>query len=609
MIESTREPDNCDTVVLVHPLGRRLAATLPSTAIEVSSVLDAIGFVARGTREHHVTAVVVGGDELRRFPDAATAIKRLDQRVRVIEVETPADPASGQVAPILAMTSDVDARLDDADAPAMVPAAVSGRLQGDHASMPPAAALAPAPASAEPPSAAAVPAPAPAPAPAPDDATATTPRLQDREPQHPADVVDAQERAALTASLLDETVPGTPATDGSADRVAARLGMVSGEPKATDEASETAETAEIDATAWPIVAEPGPAPAAAERDRAESPTPTGAAVPAERVLDGPPPLSFAEAVRAREEAFEPVVDDGGDSLGDIDLVEAVLAGEGRIGRVAIRLMREQTGWRDLEFLDRVHGDPAADSAGGAAAAPATAPVEDDGRRFGVLRSRIARPEELSLWAGWLARWLELGRRHELFQSQARTDELTGALNRRGMFEFLDTELAAARERRRPVTVMAFDIDDFKQFNDRFGHEAGDVILQETVALLRSVTRRTDQVCRVGGDEFAVVFSDPDGPRVAGSSMPHDVEVIARRFQQQVQTMRFPRLGIDAPGQLSFSAGLASFPWDASDAAGLLRVADQRALESKRRGKNHVTLGPGVHFTTDEACASPDPGSP
>ena len=236
-----------------------------------------------------------------------------------------------------------------------------------------------------------------------------------------------------------------------------------------------------------------------------------------------------------------------------------------------------------------------------------APVEDDGRRFGVLRSRIAGEHELHLWAGWLSRWLELGRLHDLYRTQSRTDELTGALNRRGMFEFLDDVLASARDRRRPVTVMAFDIDDFKRFNDRFGHGAGDIILQETVALLRSVTRRTDRVCRVGGDEFAVVFSDPEGPRVAGSAMPHDVEVIARRFQEQVQRMRFPKLGIDAPGQVSFSAGLASFPWDGSDAEMLLRVADQRALESKRRGKNHVTLGPGVHFTTSEACASPDPG--
>ncbi len=588
MIESTRESETQETVVLVHPLGRRLAATLPSTSIEVSSVLDAIGFVARGTREHHVTAVVVGGDQLRRFPDAATAIKRLDQRVRVIEVEDPADTTADAIPANAAMMGDVDARLGDVDAPSLVRAAVSGRLRGDHASATPTRSTATDPMGAEAPVG---------------DATASPTaarheeleELEELEPRHPADLLDAEERRALTAALLEEADAEPRAFPTWPDTAAdAPVGSVL--DAAVVEASE-------DETAFAAIAPPPPSPPSfASRIDAE---------PAEAAMEGPPPLSFAEAVRAREEAFEPITR-ASETLGDIDLVEAVLAGEGRIGRVAVQLMREQTGWSDLEFLDRVRGGDggeaahdAGDQAGSGSATVAA--VEDDGRRFGVLRSRIAGEHELSLWAGWLSRWLELARRHELYRTQSRTDELTGALNRRGMFESLDAVLATARERRRPVTVMAFDIDDFKRFNDRFGHEAGDIILQETVTLLRSVTRRTDQVCRVGGDEFAVVFSDPDGPRVAGSSMPHDVEVIARRFQEQVQRMRFPKLGIDAPGQVSFSAGLASFPWDASDAAGLLRVADQRALESKRRGKNHVTLGPGVHFTIAEAYASPDPG--
>lgn len=586
MIESTRESENRETVVLVHPLGRRLAATLPSTAIEVSSVLDAIGFVARGAREHHVTAVIVGGDQLRRFPDAATAIKRLDERVRVIEVEAPAAPGADGFPVLAEMTSDVDARLGDADAPSMVQAAVSGRLRGDHA---PAA----------PPRSTATPVNVDDVRVAPAAPATSSPgsRPPDLEPRHPSDLVDAEERRALTASLLDDAESRTPGFAGWS-------GVI------TDDRFDASDDDAANRRMTPPMPPPPPPPPHSP----EATSRTGDR-PGEATIDAPPPLSFAEAVRAREEAFEPITHGGG-SLGDIDLVEAVLSGEGRIGRIAVQLMREQTDWHDLEFLDRVVRDPGGDpdaepeveSGGRLISGHVTvAPVEDDGRRFGVLRSRIAGEHELHLWAGWLSRWLELGRRHDLYRTQSRTDELTGALNRRGMFEFLDDVLASARDRRRPVTVMAFDIDDFKRFNDRFGHGAGDIILQETVALLRSVTRRTDRVCRVGGDEFAVVFSDPEGPRVAGSAMPHDVEVIARRFQEQVQRMRFPKLGIDAPGQVSFSAGLASFPWDGSDAEMLLRVADQRALESKRRGKNHVTLGPGVHFTTSEACASPDPG--
>jgi len=277
----------------------------------------------------------------------------------------------------------------------------------------------------------------------------------------------------------------------------------------------------------------------------------------------------------------------------------VLLGGGRLGPVAVRLVREQTGWDDLVFHLE---DPDREDA-----SVARAHVVDEGRRFGTLTSRMAAPDELELWAGWLARWLELGRRHELYRTESRTDELTGAANRRAMLEFLERMLHEARARRRPITVMVFDIDDFKRFNDDHGHEAGDVILRETVALLKSVTRRSDLVCRVGGDEFAVVFADLEGPRTAGSAMTEDVGVIARRFQQQVVRMRFPRLGLDAPGTLSISAGLASFPWDGSDPASLLRVADRRALESKRRGKNHITFGPGVPLV--EPSESEDDGEP
>jgi diguanylate cyclase (GGDEF)-like protein len=351
--------------------------------------------------------------------------------------------------------------------------------------------------------------------------------------------------------------------------------------------------------------EPGPtAPspgveggAPAPRPPAPEPPPPADAPPP----DAPPPLSFAEAVRAREERYEAETQPA-EPLGDIDLVEAVLGGGGRIGPVAVRLVREQTGWDDLAFhLEEPAGtDPDV----------ARAEVADEGRRFGTLTSRVAGADELELWAGWLARWLELGRRHELFRTESRTDELTGAANRRAMFEFLDRVLREARARRRPVTVMVFDIDDFKRFNDDHGHEAGDIILRETVALLKSVTRRADLVCRVGGDEFAVVFADLEGPRTAGSSMIEDVSVIARRFQQQVVRMRFPRLGLDAPGTLSISAGLASYPWDGSDPASLLRVADRRALESKRRGKNHITFGPGVPLLEpgDEHDAGDDDGA-
>ena len=173
------------------------------------------------------------------------------------------------------------------------------------------------------------------------------------------------------------------------------------------------------------------------------------------------------------------------------------------------------------------------------------------------------------------------------------DELTAAWNRRYLASFLEEAIEEARQLRRQLTVLVFDIDDFKSYNDRFGHAAGDTILRNTVQLLGSVIREGDRVCRIGGDEFAVVFADLQAPRQPGTSHPDTVEAIARRFQEQVCAMRFPELGLHAPGTLSISGGLASFPWDGHDGASLIRMADERALESKRRGKNCMTIGPGA----------------
>ena len=196
-------------------------------------------------------------------------------------------------------------------------------------------------------------------------------------------------------------------------------------------------------------------------------------------------------------------------------------------------------------------------------------------------------------ASWLSAWVRL----EIQQSQLRkcafTDSLTGAWNRRYCERYLEAAIKQARSARQTVTVMVFDIDSFKHYNDTYGHSAGDAILSETVSLLKSVIRPSDRVCRVGGDEFAVIFYEPTGPREAGSKPLESIYQIACRFQHQICNHRFPKLGTEALGTLTISGGLASFPWDGHDAASLLDAADRCAMESKRQGKNAITLGPGA----------------
>jgi diguanylate cyclase (GGDEF)-like protein len=139
----------------------------------------------------------------------------------------------------------------------------------------------------------------------------------------------------------------------------------------------------------------------------------------------------------------------------------------------------------------------------------------------------------------------------------------------------------------------FDIDNFKQFNDLYGHAAGDDILIQVVKLMRSVIRPTDKVCRIGGDEFVVIFWEPTGPRTATSRPPSDIYALAQRFQSEIANHKFPKLGREAPGALTISGGLATYPWDGANAAALLAQADELSLQSKRQGKNAIALGPGA----------------
>jgi diguanylate cyclase (GGDEF)-like protein len=277
-------------------------------------------------------------------------------------------------------------------------------------------------------------------------------------------------------------------------------------------------------------------------------------------------------------------------LGDIDLVSEIMSENGNLRSITLAMIHAHLGTRDVHLL-LADETVAADGR-------ATAHVVHGETRLGMLVSSTVDATTLTDWANWLAIWMGLERHVRGLKRLTETDELTGAGNRRAFDRVLKETLLAAGNERRHVTLMVFDIDNFKSYNDRYGHEAGDQVLRETVDLLRSTIRRGDHVFRIGGDEFVVIFSDNEGPRTEHSSPPDSVEVIAYRFQEKVCELRFPQLGLDADGSLSISAGLATFPWDGLDGASLLRRADQLSLESKRSGKNALRFGPGARSRCD-----------
>jgi len=185
--------------------------------------------------------------------------------------------------------------------------------------------------------------------------------------------------------------------------------------------------------------------------------------------------------------------------------------------------------------------------------------------------------------------IETAKRTGSLHRLAITDHLTGAYNRRYFYHLTDQILLRARQRKFRVTLLLYDIDDFKRYNDTYGHAAGDEILRETAQLMAQITRAHDVVARIGGDEFCVLFWDAEKPRAEGSRPPENAFALADRFRRAVHTHEFPQLGPEARGALTISGGLASFPWDGRTCRELLHRADQALQAAKDSGKNAIHL--------------------
>jgi GGDEF domain-containing protein len=192
-------------------------------------------------------------------------------------------------------------------------------------------------------------------------------------------------------------------------------------------------------------------------------------------------------------------------------------------------------------------------------------------------------------------------RHNRLQKLAITDELTGLYNGRYFRHFLNRIVEKARVLRFPVTLFLFDIDNFKKYNDKYGHGAGDEILRQTAALMKRCVRDHDLVARISGDEFAVVFWEKEGPRqprdpatqVAArpQQLPQTPVLILERFRRLLATHEnFPGLGSAGQGTLTISGALAVYPYDANSVADLIGTADRALMfKAKQSGKNSIFL--------------------
>ncbi|MHC4694402.1 MAG: GGDEF domain-containing protein [Planctomycetota bacterium] len=184
---------------------------------------------------------------------------------------------------------------------------------------------------------------------------------------------------------------------------------------------------------------------------------------------------------------------------------------------------------------------------------------------------------------------------------ATEDDLTGLKNRRYIREFSRQIIERAMKENGRVTLLIFDIDNFKHYNDVYGHSAGDEILRQAAVLMRRCCRSHDVVGRIGGDEFAVVFWDEPQAKSAGVSAevserrsamaqhPKEAISVAKRFQKELGKAELHLLGPEGKGVLTISGGLASLGNGCSTVQELFEQTDKALLEAKRSGKNRIYL--------------------
>jgi diguanylate cyclase (GGDEF)-like protein len=163
--------------------------------------------------------------------------------------------------------------------------------------------------------------------------------------------------------------------------------------------------------------------------------------------------------------------------------------------------------------------------------------------------------------------------NERLATLAGEDGLTGLKNRRSFQESLTASHAFALRQGLPLSLMMIDVDHFKQFNDTFGHTAGDEVLNAVAQLLRRGTRAHDVVARYGGEEFALVLPATDA---------EPGRILAERLRQTLATHDWPVRRVTA------SFGVATLLHVDRDPIALIREADKALYHSKQQGRNRVT---------------------
>ena len=159
---------------------------------------------------------------------------------------------------------------------------------------------------------------------------------------------------------------------------------------------------------------------------------------------------------------------------------------------------------------------------------------------------------------------------------ATTDGLTGLYNHRYFQEQLSNTLANSRRYERPFSLIIIDIDDFKKFNDTFGHQCGDRVLLQVAQLLKRNVRSSDIVCRYGGEEMSIIL-----PNINKESSSYTAQKLCKIVGTKEYTLN------DKPVKVTISLGVSTFPQDGLTVDEIVKSADERLYKAKADGKNRV----------------------
>jgi diguanylate cyclase (GGDEF)-like protein len=149
-----------------------------------------------------------------------------------------------------------------------------------------------------------------------------------------------------------------------------------------------------------------------------------------------------------------------------------------------------------------------------------------------------------------------------------------------MHQYLKVELEREKRYKRHLSLLMVDIDDFKKYNDLYGHMVGDLVLRKLASILRNATRGCDVICRYGGEEFAVMLPE---------TSKEEALIVCERIRYSVAMTPMVDEKDNPVGTISVTIGLASFPEDANNKDDLIDNADKALYQGKRAGKNCIFL--------------------